>query len=41
MYQFVKIGYNQSEVVELLGGNPQGAPRSPNHFAEYVKYKVP
>ena len=41
MYQFVKIGYNQSEVVELLGGNPQRAPRSPNHFAEYVKYKVP
>ena len=35
--QYVKLGEAESDVKEVLGGCPQGAPRSPTHFSYYIK----
>ena len=35
--QFVKIGEESSTFMQAHGGNPQGAPRSPPHFSEYIR----
>ena len=35
--QYVKLGEAESDVKKVLGGCPQGAPRSPNHFSYYIK----